>query len=411
MAVRKILAERHTRNPRVAAYIRVSTTEKKQDESYEAQAEYFENKIRNTEGWDFAGIYGERESGTHAENRDDFNRMIKDAEEGKIDLILVKSVSRWARNIVDGLRTIHHLTENRVNIIFEQENIDTRQPGHTLQLNLATAVAQTESESLSENLKWLYKKRAEKGYIKANKGMYFGYNTDDGNFTPDENAVYVRRMFREFADGVTAEEIARGLEGVENRRGNPITGSQVRSILKNEIYKGDVHICKSISRNVITGEPDKEQYSNYVKGHHEAIVSEELWDLVQKRLKENAEKYSRKAAQEREEDVLAMIEDGMSQAEIVEYLGISIAQVKYTASKLRKEGRLKEGPAGQKSPGRQRSRQVEERMEKVYAAVKDGHGNDVADYLGMKYTEAHYALKKLEQGGRIRLEKTGWVAA
>ena len=411
MAVRKILAERHTRNPRVAAYIRVSTTEKKQDESYEAQAEYFENKIRNTEGWDFAGIYGERESGTHAENRDDFNRMIKDAEAGKIDLILVKSVSRWSRNIVDGLRTIHHLTENRVHIIFEQEGIDTRQPGHTLQLNLATAVAQTESESLSENLKWLYKKRAEKGYIKANKGMYFGYNTDDGNFTPDENAVYVRRMFREFADGKTAEDIARGLGGVLNSRGNPITGSQVRSILKNEIYKGDVHICKSISRNVITGEPDKEQYSKYVKNHHEAIVSEELWGLVEKRLKENAERYSRKAAQGREEDVLAMIKEGMSQAEIVEYLGISIAQVKYTASKLRKEGRLEGKTAEEKSPGRQRSREVEERMEKVYAAVKEGHGNDVADYLGMKYAEAHYALKKLEQGGRIRLEKKGWVAA
>ena len=173
MKVTKILAERHTRNPRVAAYIRVSTTEKKQDESYEAQAEYFENKIKNTEGWDFAGIYGERESGTRAENRDDFNRMIKDAEDGKIDLILVKSVSRWSRNIVDGLRTIHHLTENRIHIIFEQEGIDTRQPGHTLQLNLATAVAQTESESLSENLKWLYKKRAEKGYIRANKGALY----------------------------------------------------------------------------------------------------------------------------------------------------------------------------------------------------------------------------------------------
>ena len=406
MAVRKILAERHTRNPRVAAYIRVSTTEKKQDESYEAQAEYFENKIRNTEGWDFAGIYGERESGTHAENRDDFNRMIKDAEAGKIDLILVKSVSRWSRNIVDGLQTIHHLTENRVNIIFEQEGIDTRQPGHTLQLNLATAVAQTESESLSENLKWLYRKRAEKGYIRANKGMYFGYNTDDGNFTPDENAVYVRRMYKEFADGVTVEDIARGLEGVENSRGKPITASQVRSILKNEVYKGDVHICKSISRNVITGEPDKEQYSKYVKSHHEAIVSEALWDLAQKRFKENSEKFSREEARAREEDVLAMIEDGLSRAEIAEYLGINIEKVKYTVQKLVKEGRLKEG-----LKGCQRSRQVEERMEKVYAAVKDGHGNNVADYLGMKYTEAHYALKKLEQGGRIRLGKTGWVAA
>ena len=176
--------------------------------------------------------------------------------------------------------------------------------------------------------------------------------------------------------------------------------------MKNEVYKGDVHICKSISRNVITGEPDKEQYSKYVKGHHEAIVSEELWDQTQKRFKENLEKYSRKAVQEREEDVLAMIEDGLSWEEIAEYLGINVEKVKYTVSRLRKEGRLKEGPKG-----RPRSRQVEERIEKVYTAVKDGHGNDVADYIGMKYSEAHYALKRLEQRGRIRRGKTGWVTA
>lgn len=230
-------------------------------------------------------------------------------------------------------------------------------------------------------------------------------------FTPDENAVYVRKIYKEFVEGKPIADIARGLKGVKNSRGKAITPAMIRNILNNEIYKGDVHICKSISRNVITGEPDKEQYSKYVKNHHEAIVSEELWNLVEKRLKENAERYSRKATQEREEDVLAMIEEGMSQAEIVEYLGISIAQVKYTASKLRKAGRLEGKTAEEKSPGRQRSREVEERMEKVYAAVKDGHGNDVAAYLGMKYTEAHYALKKLEQGGRIRLEKKGWVAA
>ena len=399
MPVRKIQAERNTRNPRVAAYIRVSTNDKNQDESYEAQATYFENKIKNTEGWDFAGIYGERESGTHAENRDDFNRMIRDAEDGKIDLILVKSVSRWSRNIVDGLRTIHHLTENRINIIFEQEGIDTRQPGHTLQLNLATAVAQTESESLSENLKWLYRKRAEQGYFKANKSLYFGYNTDDGNFTPDANAAYVRRIYREYVDGKSIADIARGLEGVKNKKGGAITPSQVRSILKNEVYKGDVHICKSISRNVITGEPDKEQYSNYVKGHHEAIVSEALWELAHKRLMENSSNYDRKGAAEREEDVLAMIEDGLSKAEVAEYLGISIEKVKYSVEKLIKEGRLK------------KNREVEERMEKVYTAVKDGHGFNVAEYLGLRYTEAHYALKKLEKAGRVKKENGVWVAA
>ena len=405
MGVRKILAERHTRNPRVAAYIRVSTNEKNQDESYEAQTIYYENKIRNTEGWDFAGIYGDRESGTHAENRGEFKRMIKDAENGKIDLILVKSVSRWSRNIVDGLQTIHHLTENRINIIFEQENIDTRQPGYTFQLNLATAVAQSESESISENLKWLYRKRAEKGYFKAGKGWYFGYNTDDGNFTPDENAVYVQRMFREFADGKTVVDIARGLKGVKNNRGNLISDSQVRSILRNEIYKGDIHICKSISRNVITGEPDQEQYSRYVKGHHAAIVSEKLWNLVQKRLEENSEKYNKKTATEREEDVLAMLEDGMSRAEIAEYLGISKNKVKYSIQKLIKQGRLERKTACQKR------QEVDKRLKQVYDAVKAGHGSNVANYLGMKYTEVQYVLKKLEGSGQIRRKDKCWVVA
>ena len=266
-------------------------------------------------------------------------------------------------------------------------------------------MAQTESESISENLKWLYRKRAEQGYIKAGKGAYFGYNTDDGNFTPDENAVYVKKMYRLFADGVTAEDIARGLEGVKNNQGKPITGSQVRSILKNEVYKGDVHICKTISRNVITGEPDKEQYSKCVEGHHEAIVSGELWDLVQKRFKENSEKFSKDEARAREEDVLTMAQDGMSVSEIAEYLGISREKVRYTVSKLIKEGRLEGKPAEVKK------KEMNERVEKVYEAVKAGHGKNPAKHLGMKYTEVRNALKKLEGEGRIRMEGKCWVAA
>ena len=156
---------------------------------------------------------------------------------------------------------------------------------------------------------------------------------------------------------------------------------------------------------MITGEPDKEQYSKYVKNHHEAIVTEELWDLVEKRLKENAEKYSRKAAQGREEDVLAMIEEGMSQTEIVEYLGISISQVKYTTSKLRKEGRLGGKTAEEKK------KEVNDRVEKVYEAVKAGYGKNTAKHLGMKYTDVQYALKKLGEEGRIRMEGKCWVAA
>ena len=151
--VRKILAERHTRKPYVAAYIRVSSKKENQEESYEAQAVYYENLIRSNPEWDFAGVYGDRQSGTRSDNRAEFQRMIHDALAGKIDLIICKSASRWARNIVDGLDAVRHLTGNRVNIIFEQENIDTRQPGSVMLLDLSMAIAQTESESISENLK------------------------------------------------------------------------------------------------------------------------------------------------------------------------------------------------------------------------------------------------------------------
>lgn len=288
MKVTIIPAERHMRNLRVAAYVRVSSTVKEQHESYEAQAIYYENKIKNTPGWDFAGIYGERLSGTHAENRDEFQCMIMDALGRHIDLIMCKSVSRWARNTVDGLKAVRLLTNNRVHIIFEQEGVDTRQPGHAFPLHLACAVAQAESESISDNLKWVHRNRARNGVFRAQRGRYFGFATDDGSFTPDENAKYVRYMYQAFVSGKAIAEIARELDGVKNNRGDPISSSQVRSILKNEVYKGDLHICKTPSRNVITGELDKEQYGRYMEKHHAAIVDAHLWGLAQKRFEENS---------------------------------------------------------------------------------------------------------------------------
>ena len=121
--------------------------------------------------------------------------MINDALAGKIDIIFCKSVSRWARNTLDGLRAIKRLTGNHVHIVFEQEGIDTRQPGVIFNLNVAAAIAQAESESISENLKWIYRRRAEQGIFMAQRGKYFGYNTDDGSFHLDENADHVRDIF------------------------------------------------------------------------------------------------------------------------------------------------------------------------------------------------------------------------
>lgn len=404
MGVTLIPAERNTRNLYVAAYVRVSSKSKVQEESYEAQATYYENKIKNTPGWDFVGVYGERESGTHAENRDEFQRMIQDALARKIDLIICKSVSRWARNTVDALKTIRLLNDHFVHVIFEQEDVDTRTPGHLFKLNLSCAVAQAESESISENLKWLYRKRAERGIFKAVSGRYFGFNTDDGNFTPDENAKYVRQMFQEYVSGKTLREIAKGLEGVKNNKGKQVSASQVKSILANEVYKGDLHICKSVSRNVITGEPDAEQYGKYIEGHHEAIVGADLWAKAQKRLEAEARprKDKSKEIDELEMDILAMAEDGWPLKEIAERLGTSVDVVRTCEKKLKAKGWLKEEMS--------KKQEIETRIETVYQAVKEGHQVGIGSFLGMKSGEVRYALTKLEKAGRVRKEDGAWVA-
>lgn len=404
MGVTLIPAERHTRNLNVAAYIRVSSTLKAQEESYESQETYYRNKINNTPGWQLAGIYGERLSGTHAENRDEFQRMISDALDRKIDLILCKSVSRWARNTVDGLKAVKLLTGNRVHIIFEQEGVDTRKPGHAFQLNLACSVAQAESESISDNLKWVHRNRARYGIFKAARGRYFGFNTDDGNFTPDENAKHIQYMYQAFVGRKTIAEIVRNLEGVKNNQGNSISSSQIRSILKSEVYKGDLHICKTPSRNVITGELDKVQYGKYWRHHHEPIIDEHTWELAQKRFEEQNSKKG--VAKMREEDVLALAEDGLTRKDIAERLGLTESQVWSSTRRLKEQGRL----SIETDTARKRQ-EIVERMEAVYKAVKEGHEMNIAAYLGMDGSKVKYALQKLEKQGRVQKVDCYWVAA
>lgn len=284
--VTRIKSVRNSRKPRVAAYVRVSSTMKVQDDSYENQAAYYEAKIKSNPEWEFAGVYGEKMSGTHAENREEFQKMLKDALDGKIDLILCKSVSRWARNTVEGLQSIKLLTGNGVHIFFEQEGIDTRTPGIILQLNLAASVAQSESESISENLKWNYRQRTAKGEFWAVNGRYFGYDSEGDEFAENENTQYVRMMFDWYLEGLTFTEIAGELNklGVPTLRGNQWSCSSVRCILQNEVYVGDVIFRKHPSRNVITREIDKDWKPKYVKDHHQGIVSRETWDAVQLKL-------------------------------------------------------------------------------------------------------------------------------
>lgn len=347
MSVKVIRAERNKGKIRAAAYIRVSKETEKQDGSYEAQSEYYERIIHSNEEWVLAGIYGDRASGTHAENREAFQQMLQDATTGKIDLILCKSVSRWGRNAIDALTYVQMLAGNNVHIIFEQEGIDTRQPGMLLQLALASEIAQRESQSLSENIKWVYRKRAARGIFMAAKGRYFGYNTDNGDFTPDDDAKHVQYIFKRYAEGAGTQAIANELKalGVLTRRNNPFTRDSVRSILSNEVYVGDVRLLKTESRDVITNEIDKitmmdNDVNLYLKNHHEGIVDRELWNIVQERLKGNKEKSA--LCSDIQDQILKILEESseISARGIGETLNLEVSRIEYYLRKLRREGRI-----------------------------------------------------------------------
>ena len=408
--VRKILAERHTRKPYVAAYIRVSSKKENQEESYEAQAVYYENLIRSNPEWDFAGVYGDRQSGTRSDNRAEFQRMIHDALAGKIDLIICKSASRWARNIVDGLDAVRHLTGNRVNIIFEQENIDTRQPGSVMLLNLSMAIAQTESESISENLKWLYRRRAEQGIFIAHKGKYFGFDTDDGNFRPNDDAKYISLIYDSFLAGESLTAIAEALNllGIHNSWGNEWQRDTIRYILSNEVYVGDIRIQKKPFRNVITQMPDEVQISKYITDHHEGIIDRTTWDRVQRKLAEQTAKYSRyddhMVPTDMDTMVLDMVQDGWSGTEIADRLEITIGQEKTCVRRLKHMGLLKDRSYDS----------TEKRENEVYQYLSCNgcvRRKKLLEQFAFTGKQLDHVLLKLECSGKVRHEGRGtWRA-
>ena len=344
MGVKIIPSERNSRKPRVAAYVRVSTKQEEQEGSFENQTEYYENFIKGNPAWDFAGVFGEKLSGTHIEKRGGFKQMVADALDRKIDLIYCKSVSRWARNTVEALETINLLTGNHVNVIFEQEHIDTRNSGALFSLSLAASVAQSESENISENLKWVYRNRAEQGVFIPKKGFYFGFNTDGGKFKPDGNAGIVRLMFEMFADGSKAGEIAEEVNGhgAVTTKGNPFTAHSVKKILKNEVYVGDVHIGKWPSRDVITGEIDEVQASRYVKNHHEGIIDRSTWDAVQRRLNETKEARENEDHRKMRVIHVIMADPRVGMDRIARVTGMDEKQVRKCITALKRTGRLEQ---------------------------------------------------------------------
>ena len=243
---------------RVAGYARVSTDSDEQFTSYEAQIDYYTQYIKRHAEWQFVKVYtDEGISGTNMKKRDGFNQMIQDALDGKIDLIVTKSVSRFARNTVDSLVTVRKLKEKGVEVYFEKENIYTLDSKGELLITIMSSLAQEESRSISENVTWGQRKRFSDGKVSLPYKQFLGYEKgpDDLPQIVEEQAEIVRRIYSMFMFGKTTSAIAKQLtrEGIPTPAGKKTwQASTIESILTNEKYKGSALLQKSFTVDFLT---------------------------------------------------------------------------------------------------------------------------------------------------------------
>ena len=275
---------------RVAAYARVSTDKEEQITSYEAQVDYYTRYIKAKPDWEFVAVYtDEGISATNTKKRDGFNRMIKDALDGKIDLILTKSVSRFARNTVDTLTTVRKLKDKGIELYFEKENIYTLDSKGELLITIMGSLAQEESRSISENTTWGQRKRFADGKVSVPYKHFLGYEKGENGTLQivEKEAKIVKLIYRKFLEGKSISSIATYL--TQRKIPTPAgkekwSVSTINSILRNEKYKGDALLQKSYTIDFLTKKTKKnegEVPQYYVEHSHPAIVAPEIFDMVQ----------------------------------------------------------------------------------------------------------------------------------
>ncbi len=275
---------------RVAAYARVSTEHEEQQTSYEAQVDYYTKKIKERTDWLFVEVYTDKGiTGTNTKRREGFNRMVQDALDGKIDLILTKSVSRFARNTVDTLTTIRKLKERGVAVYFEEQSINTLDGKGELLITIMSSIAQEESRSISDNVTWGQRKRFADGKVSVGYKHFLGYEKGEDGLPQivEEEAKIVRYIYREFLLGKTGSYIAKTLTqaGIPTPAGkSEWQASTVMSILQNEKYKGAALLQKQftidfLEKKMKVNEGEVPQY--YIEHSHEPIIDPVDHDRVQ----------------------------------------------------------------------------------------------------------------------------------
>lgn len=278
---------------KVAAYARISMDSMQMQHSLHAQMTYYQKLIENKQEWEYTGIYADEGlSGTSLKKRLGFQRMMKDCEKGKIDRILVKSVSRFSRNTVDLLKIIRHLKSKNISVYFEEQKIDTLSEEGELMLTIMAAVAQAESENISENAKWAIRRSFQKG-IPNTKRRTFGYQWMDGKMiVVPEEATVVRQIFQNFLAGKSHKKTMEELneKGIRSVKGGRIGVSSISFILRNFTYTGNMllqktYISDPVSKKKMLNTGELPQY--LVWNDHEAIIDMATFQAVQERLEQN----------------------------------------------------------------------------------------------------------------------------
>lgn len=297
MIVKKIDRKVPNEKMHVAAYCRVSTLRNEQEESFETQKTYYEELISRNPDLEMVKIYSDKHSATSAKNRPGFQEMMADAKAGKIDLLLVKSISRFARNVVDCQQYLQRLQSYGCCVQLEKENIRTDDPTSGFVLSLLSAVAQDESHSISQNVQLGYESRFKRGEYNLGNNRVLGYDCVNGKLVPNKDAWVVREVFGRFLEGQTYREIGEGLaaKGAKTLHGKTrFSVETIRYMLRNETYVGDKLLQKKAPRDYLTKRPDpNHKYeSNYLKDDHEGIIDRDTWERTQA-IVQQREEYSK----------------------------------------------------------------------------------------------------------------------
>lgn len=295
---------------RVAAYCRVSTDKDEQLNSFEVQKAYYTEKILSNPNWKMADIFADEGiSGVSMKKRDEFNRMLRHCREGRIDMILVKSVSRFGRNTVDVMRTVRSLREKNITVLFEKENLDTSQMTSELMLAFFSAFSQSESESIRENIIRGNAMAYAQGKVSISPTMFGFKRGEDGEIAiDDEQAQVVRMIYNDYLDGMTPGDIKKKLEKLHIKTAfgrDTWNTTVILNLLQNEKYRGDALLQKTFSPSLFS---ERSKVNNgeltkyYVRGCLPVIVEPDIWQQVQEEL---ARRRAKRASTEKAKNPLA----------------------------------------------------------------------------------------------------------